>query len=70
MTNWLFAVFDRYIAGEVVDLEAELRTAEQTTRDYLACVGAIPPFDPAQGNPQTFFDQVQACQTAVDPGSE
>ncbi len=70
MTNWLFAVFDRYIAGEVVDLEAELRAAEQTTRDYLVCLAAIPPLDPAEGNPQTFFEQVQACQTAVDPGSQ
>jgi ABC-type glycerol-3-phosphate transport system substrate-binding protein len=67
MTNWLFGVFDRYIAGEVVDLEADLREAEQITRDYLMCVAAIPPIDPAQGDIQSFFEQVNACQTAADP---
>jgi ABC-type glycerol-3-phosphate transport system substrate-binding protein len=67
MTNWLFDVFDRYTAGEVVDLESDLRVAETTTRDYLTCVAAIPPIDFAQDGPQAFFQQIQACQDAVDP---
>jgi ABC-type glycerol-3-phosphate transport system substrate-binding protein len=68
MTTWFFDVFQRYIAGEVVDLATELQDAEQITRSYLECLAAIPPFDPSQGDFQSFFDQVNACQAAADPG--
>jgi ABC-type glycerol-3-phosphate transport system substrate-binding protein len=65
MTNWLFDVFTAYVDGEVVDVEADLRRAEQTTRDYLACLDAIPAFDTSQGNFQAFFQQINQCQVAV-----
>jgi hypothetical protein len=65
MTNWLFAVFDRYIAGEVVDLNAELADAEQATRAYLDCLADLPPFNPAETNPLSFFAQIQLCQASA-----
>jgi ABC-type glycerol-3-phosphate transport system substrate-binding protein len=65
MTNWLFEVFDRYVAGEVVDLNADLTDAEQSTRAYLDCVAALPPFNPGDTNPQDFFAQIQACQSSA-----
>ena len=68
MTNWLLDVFDAYLADAVVDLAAELAQAEQITRDYLICVDALPPFDPGQGNPQEFRQQILDCQASVDTG--
>jgi hypothetical protein len=53
------------VAGDVVDLDAALADAEQSTRAYLACVAALPPFNPGTTNPQDFFGQVQACQAAA-----
>lgn len=69
MTNWFFDVVDRYATGEITDLGTALQDAQQTTQDYLQCLAAIPPFDPSQGDFQAFFDQVNQCQTSVDPGS-
>ncbi len=66
MTNWLFDVFDRYVAGEVVDLNADLADAEQATRAYIDCVAALPPFNPGgDTDPQDFFAQIQACQASA-----
>jgi hypothetical protein len=68
MTNWLFDVFDRYIAGEVVDLPADLQDAQQATSAYMDCVAAIAPPDPTQDDIQGFFQQIQACQASVETG--
>ena len=56
MTAWLFDVFDRYVEDEVVDFEAELAIAQQTTQDYLGCLDTIPPFNPDE---DTFQDFIQ-----------
>ena len=69
MTTWLFGVFDRYLNDEVVDLEADLADAQTSTQVFMDCVGAIPPIDPnAENAGQSFFQQVQACQTAANGG--
>ncbi len=67
MTNWLFNLFERYLNDEVVDFEADLQDAEQITRAYLDCINAIPTDNLTQGRFGEFFQQVQACQAAVDP---
>jgi hypothetical protein len=70
MTTWLFGVFDRYLSGEVVDLQADLRDAEQVTHAYLDCLASIPPIDPNADNAfQTFFQQVQTCQASAGSDS-
>lgn len=67
VTTWLFQVFESYLNDEVIDLEADLAQAQQTTQDYLTCVQAIPPIDVAAGiEPQDFFGEIQACQAAVN----
>ena len=69
MTNWLLGVFDRYLADEVVDLPSDLAQAQQITQDYLTCVDALPAFDPSQGDFQSFFQQINECQTLADPST-
>ncbi|HEX2906080.1 MAG TPA: hypothetical protein VHO69_04425, partial [Phototrophicaceae bacterium] len=68
---WLNRAFDRYIL-EDADLETELAQAEQYTRDYQACIAAIPPFDPAADDikAQEYFEQANACAKQVDPSFE
>lgn len=65
MTQWLTDVFDSYLAGEVLDLEAELATAQQRTSDYQSCVDTIV-FDFAGGNFQQIQSDLQACATAAN----
>lgn len=66
VTTWLFDVFNNYLADNVVDLEADLMDAQQTTNDYLLCVESIPPINEIQGiTPQDFFTEIQTCQTSV-----
>jgi ABC-type glycerol-3-phosphate transport system substrate-binding protein len=67
MTNyWLNRAFDRYVL-EDANLEIELVDAETYTREYLACIAALPPFDPAQDNFQGFAGQYFDCAAQVDP---
>lgn len=65
MTQWLTAVFDSYLAGEVIDLESDLALAQQRTSDYLSCVDSIE-FDFAGGNFQQIQADLQACATAAE----
>lgn len=64
LTFALFEVFERYLAGEVVDFETELRMAEQITVDYLACIDTLD-FDNSEG--LTLRQQIVACQASVNP---
>lgn len=65
MTQWLTAVFDNYLAGEVLDLEADLALAQQRTADYLSCVDTIE-FDFTAGNFQQIQSDLQACVTSAN----
>lgn len=64
MTAPLLGVFEGYLSGQVIDLEAELRDAEQVTRAYLDCIAAIPPAG-STDDTATLFEQVQRCALAV-----
>ena len=66
---WLFDVFDRYVADEVIDLEADLAQAEQFTSEFLTCTGNVPPFDPNQDDPNEYFEQFSQCAIDVDPNA-
>jgi ABC-type glycerol-3-phosphate transport system substrate-binding protein len=57
---WLLRAFDRYVLQNA-DLQTELAAAETFTKDYLACVGAIPPDAPA------FPTKRDDCAVTVDP---
>jgi len=65
-TQWLTAVFDSYLAGEVVDLETDLAIAQQRTNDYLSCVDGIEfSFD----DPDSFTgiqEQIESCVTSAE----
>ncbi|GAB5490563.1 MAG: hypothetical protein Phog2KO_07780 [Phototrophicaceae bacterium] len=65
MTQWLTAVFDAYLAGEVTDLDAELAIAQQRTQDYLACIDAIDT-EFTQGNGQGIREEIEACVAIVN----
>jgi ABC-type glycerol-3-phosphate transport system substrate-binding protein len=66
VTTWLFDVFTNYLNDEIIDLEADLMDAQQTTNDYLRCVESIPMIDEIQGiTPQDYFAEIQTCQTSV-----
>jgi hypothetical protein len=57
---WLLRAFDRYVLQNA-DLQTELAEAERFTKDYLACVAAIPP------NDLEFFVKRDDCAVTVDP---
>lgn len=65
MTQWFTAVFDNYLAGNVVDLQAELEDAERRTADYMACVDQID-FNFEDSNFQDIQDRIQACIDAAN----
>lgn len=69
LTYWLYSVFDRYVADQVTDLEAELRQAQTYTQEYLACAAAIPPINIGVSAPQEVFQQMIECATRVDPNA-
>jgi ABC-type glycerol-3-phosphate transport system substrate-binding protein len=64
---WLYQAFDRYVL-EDKDLETELATSEQMSKDFQACAGPIPL--PDFGDQQATRDYIKAfgkCATDVDP---
>ena len=64
-TQWLTGVFDSYLAGEVLDLEAELALAQQRSTDYLSCVENIE-FDFTPGNGGQIQTELQACVASAE----
>lgn len=68
MMQWLNAVFDSYMAGDVVDLETALLDAEQRTTDYLTCTAGIE-FDfgrPGAGGFEDVRQAIEDCVTAAN----
>jgi hypothetical protein len=63
---WLSRAFDRYVFDDL-DLMSELIDAEQYTKDYLACIQEIEPYDPsADSDLFDFVGEYIDCATAVD----
>ncbi|HSS97395.1 MAG TPA: hypothetical protein VLK33_10205, partial [Terriglobales bacterium] len=57
---WLLRAFDRYVLHNA-DLQTELVDAEHFTKDYLACLAAIPPDAP------DYITKRDDCAVTVDP---
>ncbi len=65
MTQWLTAVFDSYLNGEIVSLDEALLDAQQRTAEYLTCVDSLE-LDVAGGNFQQFQTDLQACVVSAN----
>lgn len=62
---WLNRFFDRYVAGEVVDVESALAEAEQFTLAFQECSQAV--LSAQEAFSQNQYDQLLECAVRVDP---
>jgi hypothetical protein len=67
--DWLNQAFDSYVL-EDGDLQTELEDAQIKASAFQQCISALPPFDPAAGGQQDYFEQINTCAIQADPELE
>ena len=66
---WMYRAWDKYVAEQTDDLEAELDEAQLLAQNYLECVANLDPFD-GRENILVYQRKIIGCATSVDPTTE